>query len=736
MKHYKHIKQHDITDCGAACLATISKQYGLKTPITKIREVAGTDKQGTNALGMIKAAEQLGFSAKGVKGNQEAFFSDFPLPAIAHVVVDGALLHYVVIHKITKKQVIIADPAKGIVKMPPEEFFKLWTGVLILLTPTNAFQKGKETKGLFERFLHLLIPQKKLLINIFFASIIYTILGILGAFYFKFLLDDILPYNLEKTLHVLSIGAIILILFSIILSAFRSYLLIYLSQKLDIDLLLGYYNHVLKLPMNFFGTRKTGEIVSRFMDASKVREAISGATLTLMIDTLMVIAGGSILYAQNSFMFGITVIIAILYFGIVFSFNSIYRKQNRTQMEDNAQLNSYLIESLNGIQTVKSFNAEKKVNRETEHKFIKLLGSIYKLGITSIFHGSLQGFLDAAGGVVILWIGATQVMKGNLTIGQLVAFNSLLAYFLGPMKNLINLQPMLQTAIVAAERLGEILDLEVEQTEEEEKKMQPKSLRGTIDFNNVSFRYGTRKLVLEDINISIRPGEKIALVGESGSGKTTLVKLLFNLYSWEKGEILINHNNIKDIKIESLREKIAYVPQETFLFSGSIYENLVLGLDNVDMEQVIDTAKMAKAHDFINNFPLRYNTRLEENGANLSGGQRQRLSITRAILKKPDILVLDEATSNLDSITEKAIERTIEEYTQDITTIIIAHRLSTIKRCDRIFVMEDGRIIEAGNHRELILKNGRYFEMWKEQGIEPDRTDSELHDILDEENVS
>lgn len=318
---YYCIKQHDMTDCGAACLATISKQYGFKTPITKIREVAGTDRQGTNAYGVIKAATELGFSAKGVKGNQEAFFSDFPLPAIAHVVVDDSLLHYIVIHKITKKQVIVADPGKGLVKYTPEEFFKIWTGVLILLTPNEKFKKGNETKGLFERFLHLLVPQKNLMIQVFLASLIYTIFGILGAFYMKFLLDDILPYGLMKTLHILSIGIIGLYIFQMILSGFRTHLLIYLSQKLDIVLLLGYYEHVLKLPLSFFGTRKVGEIISRFQDAGHVRDAISGAALTIMIDTLMVIVGGVILYMQNSMLFGAALAIILIYGVIVFAFN-------------------------------------------------------------------------------------------------------------------------------------------------------------------------------------------------------------------------------------------------------------------------------------------------------------------------------------------------------------------------------------------------------------------------------
>ncbi|MBQ2981086.1 MAG: peptidase domain-containing ABC transporter [Lachnospiraceae bacterium] len=728
MKYYC-VKQHDITDCGAACLATICKQNGYKIGITKIREVAGTDKQGTNAYGVIKAAESLGFSAKGVKGNKEAFFSEFPLPCIAHVIVDGSLLHYVVIHKITKKQVIIADPAVGIVKLTPEEFFGeihedgkppkyQWSGVLVLLVKNESFKKGDETKGLFSRFFHLLIPQKKLLLHIFVASLIYTVLGILGAFYFKEMIDNVLPNGLQKTLMTLSIGVILLNVFKVLLNAFRSHLLLYLSQKLDIALLLGYYRHVLELPMNFFGTRKVGEIISRFNDAGKVRDAISGATLTIMIDTFMALAGAIILYMQNGKMFGITLIIVVLYVVIVISFNKWYEKLNRKQMEDNAELTSYMVESLNGIQTIKAYNAERKANRETEIKFVKLLKSVFNLSWVSNLQGSLKVFIELVGGVVILWVGGVSVINGEMTIGALITFNSLLAYFLEPIKNLINLQPEMQTAVVAADRLGEILDLEAEKSEMEYKKMSPSSLAGDIEIKNLDFRYGTRRLVLENINLSIMKGQKVAFVGESGSGKTTLSKLLLNLYGAEKGEIIINGNNIKDIQLECLREKIAYIPQETFLFSGTIFENLTLGLDEATMDDIIDASKMAQAHEFINELPLRYETMLEENGANLSGGQRQRLAIARAMLKKPDILILDEATSNLDSITERALDKTINEFSKDMTTIFIAHRLSTIKNCDVIFVMEKGKIIERGTHRELTDMGGKYAQLVKQQSLE------------------
>ena len=711
------IKQHDTVDCAAACLASIMRYYQKNVSISKIREVAGTDKDGTSVYGIIKAAEKFGFSAKGVQADDsKAILEKFPLPAIAHVLIDNKLLHYVVVYKITALKITIGDPGTGkIIKYKIKDFCKIWTGVLVILSPNKQFEKGNKTENYLARFFKLMLEHKKILLHIFLASLVYTILGILGSFYVKFLFDDIVPNNLIKTLHIVSVGFVFIYLFKILLGTIRSYLLLYLSQKLDISLILGYYHHVLELPISFFGTRKVGEIVSRFIDASKIREAISGATLTVMTDLIMGVVGGVILYTQSSFLFGITVVIAILYGVVVLLFKNYIRKNQQENMENNSQLTSYLVESLNGIETIKAFNAESKANLKTEKYFVKLLKSIFRGGAINNILSSIIGLIATIGGVIILWAGSYEVLQGKMTLGQLLAFNALLAYFLDPIKNIINLQSSIQVAIVAANRLGEILDLEIEKKQDEDKKITLAKIRGVIEFKNVDFRYGTRHLVLKKINLKINPGEKIALVGESGSGKTTLVKLLLNFYNNEKGEIIINDYNIKDISIENLRERIAYIPQDIFLFSGTILDNLCLGVENLSIDEVIECAKLTKAHDFINELPQRYNTILEENGANLSGGQRQRIAITRALLKKPDILIMDEATSNLDSITERAIEKTIAQLTEGVTTLIIAHRLSTIKKCDRICVMENGQIVEIGNHKELIDAKGLYCQLWKEQ---------------------
>lgn len=725
LKNYCCVRQHDIKDCAAACISTICSQYGLKLSIAKIRDMAGTDKQGTSVYGIIKAAEKLGFSAKAFKTeNKEDILTNFPLPAIAHVMLENNMSHYVVIHEISKKKIIVADPAKGILNYELADFFKIWTGILVIMVPTVQFNKGDNTKSTFIRFIHLILPQKKVFINVFFASIIVSLLGVAGSFYFKIILDSILPSSSSSTLRQVSTIIIIISLFKVIIESVRTQLLLYLSQNIDISLMLGYYNHVINSPISFFSTREVGEVLSRFSDASKIREAVSGAAITIVLDSLMFILGGIILYNTSHTLFFITIIPIVLYIVIVLLFNKPIEKANRKIMEDNAQLNSYIVESLNGIETVKSLNSENKVSLETEKRFVKLVESVFKNGFINNIQTAIKDGIRSIFGIIILWVGTYEVMRGNISIGELLTFNALLIYFLDPIQRIVNLQSTIQSANVAADRLWEVMEMNLERDEDEEEKISPLTLQGNVEFKNVYFRYGTRILVLDDINMNILPGQKIALVGESGSGKTTIAKLIMNFYQCERGEILLNGYNIQDINLDVLRNKIAYISQEMFFFSGTIRDNLKLANSDVTFEEIIDACRKAQIHDFINSLPMRYDTLLEENGANLSGGQKQRLAIARAIIKKPDILIMDEATSNLDSITEKAIEDAIYKFSKNITTIIIAHRLSTIMKCDNIYVIKDGKIVEQGDHNTLINSEGEYNQLWRKQIVEKNIVES------------
>ncbi|PEL85037.1 peptidase domain-containing ABC transporter [Bacillus wiedmannii] len=716
-KKYHWVRQHDIKDCGAACISTVSKHYGLHIPISKIREYAGTDRNGTNVYGLIQAAEKLGFSAKGVRGNVESL-KEIPLPAIAHVIIDGKLLHYVVILEINKKgKVIVADPGEGIIKYDIKEFNEIWTGVLVLLIPNESFQSRDEEKNTFGRFMFLLKNQQSLLIPVFLSSILITIFGVLGAFYFKIVIDNIVTENLKHTLTYLSIGIIVLYIFKVLLELFRSHLILYLSRRLDIKLMFGYYKHVLSLPMNFFETRKVGEIISRFQDAAKIREALATTTLTVMIDTIMVIAGSILLYTQSSTLFFITALHVPIYILIIWMFQSSYEKINRQEMESNAELTSYIVESLNGISTIKSYNAEKEAEFQTEKRLISLLQKFFKRFVITNSQESIKTIVELVGGVVILWVGAISILNGEMTIGQLVAYNALLVYFLDPIKNLVDLQPTLQSAFVASKRLTEILDLDLEKNDQEDKKLSPTSFHHKIRLDNITFKYGTRQNIFNNLSFEIPIGYSVGFVGESGSGKTTIAKLLMRYYDVNEGNIYYDNYHIKDMNRTGLRNKIAYVAQESFFFSGSIFDNLVFGLNReVTMDKIIEACILADAHEFISSLPLRYDTLLEENASNVSGGQRQRLSIARALLKEADVLILDEATSHLDSTSERKIIENLKEYRAGkLTTITIAHRLSTIMHCDNIFVMSKGEIVEEGKHGELINKDGLYRVLWNNQ---------------------
>ena len=563
---------------------------------------------------------------------------------------------------------------------------------------------------MFSKFIKLLLPHKRLFISAIIASVILTVLGIASNYFNQILIDDILPYNLKNQLVIFCIGFIIISLINIIIGALRSHILLYLSQKIDIPLTLGYFNHIFHLPFSFFGKRKTGDILARFQDAGTIKNVMSGIALSILMDVSLVLIVGVILYFMSPKLFVVILIMAIINIVLVFIFKKPYKKINLIQMEQSAKLNSTMIESLKGVELVKENSLEDVRMEALEQDYIELVKTGFKENVLSNFQGVISGALSTIGNLVILWIGATFVMNGDMTLGALMTFTSMAGFFMDPLGRLVSLQLQLQEADIAMKRLSEIYDIEEEKLGTETNY----HLTGDISINNLTFRYGMRRPTLDKVNLKIKQGERIAIVGESGSGKTTLSKLLLGLYEFEDGEIVFGEKNIKEIGLTDLRNRISYVSQNVELFSGTIKENIKYANPNISEDGINAVLKLSGC-DFVNTLPAGMDTYLEEAGANLSGGEKQRLTLARALAKDFDLLILDEATSNLDFLLESKIYHTLFESNFDKTMIIIAHRLSTIRKCDCIYVMDKGKIIEQGNHNELLEKKGKYYKLWVSQ---------------------
>lgn len=713
MSKYKCVKQHDMTDCGAACIATICLQYKKEMTITKLRDISGTDIKGTTVLGLVQALEKLGFEAKAGRVTRETFEEKFTLPCIARVLTKEGLTHFVVIHKIFKNHFLIADPAKGLVKIKKEEFFEDFDGYVVFCAPTNEFVAEKtKTGSVFNRFLKLLLAQKKLFVYAIIASVILTILGIASSFFSKILMDEILPYNLKNQLLLFCIGFGIIGLFNILLGAARQHLLLHLSIKIDMPLMLGYFKHIFALPMRFFGTRRTGDILTRFSDAGTIKDIFTTITLSLIIDILLAIVSGVILFFMNKTLFAIIAIITVINAILVYAFKRPYKTLNLESMEKQASLNSQIIDTLKGVETVKSFGVEEETMDKLENKYISALRTGYKTSVTSNVQGTISGFLNNIGNLVLMGLAALFVINGDITLGSMMAFMSLSNYFMDPIGRLVGLQMQIQEADIAMKRMSELYEIEEEQIADDN-LISDFKLDGSIDIENLTFRYGSRTPVLKNVSLSIKQGEKIALVGESGGGKTTLAKLILGLWKPEEGKISLSGYNVEELDKNLMRRRIAYVPQNVELFTGTIEENIKLGKRDATLEDVKQACKMAGCYDFIEKMPAKYGTFLEEAGANLSGGERQRIALARALIKNPDILILDEATSNLDFVSEAHIYEML--FNLKCTLIIIAHRISTIRKCDKIYVIDGNQIAESGTHDELLSAYGVYKKIWDSQ---------------------
>lgn len=713
----KLIKQFDETDCGAACIAMIANSHGSHFTITEIREKAGTDRHGTNLNGIVLCSKAIGFETKALKTEKKEIDSDLPVPFIAHLKKDNGMLHFVVVYKVKKNILYIADPAKNKYKTTLEEFKKEWSGYAVFLNPTPDFKPKGEKRNFILSFIPLLKPHLKTIGQAMLASVILNVLGIVGSFYFGYIVDTVLPSQANTTLHILSIGMLFLTFFQVVLGVIRNHILLHFSIKTSLALNFSYLKHVLSLPISFFDTRKVGEILSRLDDGAKVRGLLSEAALSVLIDIGMMLIAGVFLAIKSWKLFLIALISVPFSTAVIWGFAKFFRENYKKQMSEGADTQSFLVETMNGMGTVKGLNASDKAFDELEKKMVKVNNTAYKGAVAGNIQGVLTGLIDGFGSNILLWIGSYFILGNYLSLGGLIAFNSILGYFLGPLKRLLGMQTAIQEALVAGERLLEIMECEPEQIENK-KLLSPSKFCGNFKFSDITFRYGKKRPVIENLNLEIEAGTKIAFVGSSGCGKSTLIKIMLKFYEAESGEVLLDENNMKDLEISNLRNHIGYVPQDVFLFSGSIMENITIHKPDATMEEVVEAAKRAQAHDFINEMSERYDTILSERGSSLSGGERQRLALARALLGKPDILIFDEATSNLDVITEKAVHETIRQLANEgLTTIIVAHRLSTVVSCDKIYVMDKGKIVESGNHYELVKRGGAYTKLWEYQKL-------------------
>ena len=715
MTSYKRtfVPQIDARDCGVAALASIAKFYGSEYSLAHLRELAKTNKEGTTALGIVKAAKEMCFETRAIQADMNLFeMEDIPYPFIVHVNKEGKLQHYYVVYRNIKKHLIIGDPdpTVKITKITKERFASEWTGVAIFLAPEPSYKPHKDKKNGLMSFLPLIFRQRSLIIYIVLASLLVTLINIGGSYYLQGILDEYIPNQMKSTLGIISIGLIITYILQQMMSFSRDYLLTVLSQRLSIDVILSYIRHIFELPMSFFATRRTGEVISRFTDANSIIDALASTILSLFLDVSILIIIGSVLLVQNTNLFLLSLISVPIYIIIIFAFMKPFEKMNNDVMQSNSMVSSAIIEDINGIETIKSLTSEETRYQKIDSEFVDYLEKSFKLSKYSILQGTLKQGAQLILNIVILWFGAQIVMTGKISIGQLITFNTLLSYFTNPLENIINLQTKLQSAKVANNRLNEVYLVESE-FKNTHTLTDSEFLAGDICFEDISYKYGFGRDTLNNINLTIKQGDKVSIVGISGSGKTTLAKMIVNFFEPYKGRITINKNDLKMIEKKVLRQHINYLPQQAYIFSGSILENLTLGANQmISQEDIIKACEIAEIRQDIEQMPMGYQTELSD-GAGLSGGQKQRIALARALLTKAPVLILDEATSGLDVLTEKKVIENLMALT-DKTIIFVAHRLSISERTNQVIVLNQGKVIETGSHQELMTKQGFYHHLF------------------------
>lgn len=710
-RRYPFIEQQSSSDCGAACLAMIALYWGERFSLNTLRNLAGIGRSGALLKNLAVAAEQIGFHARPVRASLGRL-ADQAQPWIAHWQGD----HYVVVYEVKGDRILVADPARGKLTLPRQQFLDSWTGYALLLDPTRQLKPNPKDKPSLGRFWSLLGTYQVTIWQVVLISLLIQVFGLITPLFTQVILDKVVTQKSLPMLNVVAIGLLIFGVWRIALSSTRQYLLDYFSNRMDLTLVSGFITHTLSLPLKFFEARQVGDIITRVQENQKIQSFLMRQVVSTWLDALMAIVYLGLMLYYN---LQLTVLVLCIVPPIILltvCATPLLRKISREVFTEASEQNSLLVEMLSGVATIKAAAAEREIRWRWEDRLTRMLNVQFKGQKLANGLGAVSGLINTLGSTALLWYGASLVIQGQLTIGQFVAFNMMIGNVLSPILSLVGLWDEFQEVLIAVERLNDVFETDPEERPGDPMLVMP-PIRGEVRFEDVTFNYDQAedRNTLQNLNLTVSAGQTVAIVGRSGSGKSTLVKLLQGLYYPTKGRIWIDGHDTRHVSPASLRSQLGVVPQECFLFSGTILDNVQIYRPEYDLEEVVEIAKLSEAHTFIQDLPLGYNTKVGERGANLSGGQRQRIAIARALLGDPAILILDEATSSLDTESERRFQTNLARISRGRTTFIIAHRLSTVRHADQILVIDRGVLVEQGTHDELIKLRGLYHHLAQQQ---------------------
>lgn len=723
MLNFPHYQQHDAMDCGANCLRMVSKYYGKNYNPNTLRELSGITKEGISIFGLSKAAESIGFRTLAVKTNLSELQQEQALPFIAH----WQQKHFVVVYKITKKKIHVADPASGKIVYTKEDFNKNWAsnpsienaeGIALILTPSPDFyaqEEEKINKTKISYLLKYLKPYKKLLFQLTLSLLIGSILQLLFPFLTQSVVDKGIANNDIPFIRVILIAQMVLFVSRMTADFIRSWIMLHINTRINIAIISDFLIKLMKLPIGFFDSKMVGDLLQRIDDHERVEDFLTGQAISTLFSLLNVIVFGVVLAYYSVKIFLLFSLGALLYILWVNLFMKKRKELDYKQFQETSAEQSNLIELIHGMQEIKLQNAE----TQKRWKWEGIQARLFRINIRALSLEQYQQlgtvFINESKNIFITFIAAYSVIQGNISLGAMLAIQYIIGQLDVPINQFINFMHSLQDAKISLERLGEIHNKDNEENKNDQKTtVLPTNKK--ISIEQLDFRYDKYgEQILKNINFTIPQNKITAIVGTSGSGKTTLIKLLLGFYKQESGTIKINKNNLSNYSQSFWRSQIGAVMQDGYIFNDTIAGNIMVGSDSIDKHKLLEAVQVANIQDFIESLPLSYNTKIGDEGHGLSQGQKQRILIARAVYKNPQYLFFDEATNALDANNEKQIMKNLNVFFKGRTVIVVAHRLSTVKNADQIVVLNNGGISELGTHAKLTERKGEYYNLVKNQ---------------------